>query len=500
MRTSAGLGAVAVIGLAAALAGVDARATYGARVTADEPQYLLSTMSIVEDGDLDISDELASERWRTFHEADLPTQTAVLPDGRRVSPHDPLLPLILAPAVGIAGMATADVSGAGGAGIWLGAKATLSILSAVLAALTWWTAVRRFGVDEVPATVAVGVFAASMPWAPYGSQIYPELPAALAVMGIVNVLGGMDSGDAASATQLRGRRRVAGTCALLVALPWLAVKYAPVAASLGLVAVVSWWRQGRRTAVVAAVITAIAAGLVWIAVHLHVWTGLTAYASAELFADRGDMSAIGFAPNFVGRSRRLIGLLVGRDFGLAAWQPAWLLLVPAVAAMVARRPRRWALLVVPLAVGWLVATFVALTMQGWWSPGRQLVVVLPLAVIVIAWWAGQRRWRCWVLSMAGVVGVAAWLRLAWEASTGRVTLVVDFADTADPVLGLWRTALPAYLGMDAHQWWLHGVWVAIAVATAAAAFARARRDAGGVTTATGPVGRTDLRRPAGGRR
>jgi hypothetical protein len=34
-----------------------ARATYGARVTADEPQYLLSAISLAEDRDLDIADE-----------------------------------------------------------------------------------------------------------------------------------------------------------------------------------------------------------------------------------------------------------------------------------------------------------------------------------------------------------------------------------------------------------------------------------------------------------
>ena len=50
-----------------------------------------------------------------------------------------------------------------------------------------------------------------------------------------------------------------------------------------------------------------------------------------------------------------------------------------MAALARRRPARWAALAGPLAAGWLVATFVALTMQGWWFGGRQVVVVLPLA-------------------------------------------------------------------------------------------------------------------------
>ena len=38
--------------------GVQARATYNAQVTADEPQYLLTAISLGEDYDLDISDEI----------------------------------------------------------------------------------------------------------------------------------------------------------------------------------------------------------------------------------------------------------------------------------------------------------------------------------------------------------------------------------------------------------------------------------------------------------
>ncbi|HST65858.1 MAG TPA: hypothetical protein VLM05_11780, partial [Mycobacteriales bacterium] len=87
-----------------------------------------------------------------------------------------------------------------------------------------------------------------------------------------------------------------------------------------------------------------------------------------------------------GRSIRLLGLLIDRDFGLAAWQPAWLLLVPALVALLVRRPPHWPVLAVPLLAGWVTATWVALTMQGFWWPGRQLVVVLPLAVLVILVW------------------------------------------------------------------------------------------------------------------
>ena len=133
--------------------GIPAHATYGARVTADEPQYLLTALSLGDDGDLDISDELADEAYRPFHAVDIDPQTYPLDDsGRQVSPHDPLLPLLLALPMRIGG--------------WVAAKATLAILAAALAMLTAWTAVRRFGVRPQVAFPIVAVFACTAPLPP----------------------------------------------------------------------------------------------------------------------------------------------------------------------------------------------------------------------------------------------------------------------------------------------------------------------------------------------
>ena len=51
-----------------AISAINARATYGAKISVDEPQYLLTALSIAEDQDLDISDELEEQRYLPFHE------------------------------------------------------------------------------------------------------------------------------------------------------------------------------------------------------------------------------------------------------------------------------------------------------------------------------------------------------------------------------------------------------------------------------------------------
>ena len=61
---------------------------------------------------------------------------------------------------------------------------------AILAMVTAWTAVRRFGVRQGVALPVVGVFACTAPLATYATQIYPEIPAALAVMVAVAALSG----------------------------------------------------------------------------------------------------------------------------------------------------------------------------------------------------------------------------------------------------------------------------------------------------------------------
>ena len=352
---------VAVLAFAAAAAGIGSRASYAAQTTADEPHYLLTALSLAHDGDLDVRDEFAAQEYRPFHEIALAPQARPLADGSLIEPHDPLLPAVLAlPAA---------------AGGWVLAKLTLAAVAAALAALLVWIAVRRFAVPVVAGSAVVGVFALSPPLASYGSQVYPELPAALAVAAAIAALTG----------PLR-RGGLATLAIVVVALPWLSVKYAPVAAVLALVGLWLLARDGRRRVALALAGGLAAAGVAYLVGHQVLYGGVTPYAAGSHFVD-GELTVVGSDPDYFGRSRRLVGLLVDRDFGLAAWQPAWLLIVPAIAVLLARRPRGWQSLALPLGAGWLVATFVALTMQGWWFPGRQVVVVLPAAVLAIAWWA-----------------------------------------------------------------------------------------------------------------
>ena len=215
--------AAAVLTAVAALLGIGVRATDGGHAAVDEPQYLLTAMSLWEDGDLDISDELADQRYREFFDAELPVQTRELADGRQLSPHDPLLALILAAPVGLFG--------------WVGAKVALCLLAGGLTALLVWVAVRRFQVPVTVAGVGAALAGASAPLAVYGQQVYPEIPAALALLvGVALATGSLQ------------RRALIALAVAVSTLPWLGAKYLPVAAALALVVLVRLVREQRPRA------------------------------------------------------------------------------------------------------------------------------------------------------------------------------------------------------------------------------------------------------------
>ena len=427
---------VAVVSFLAAAAGIDVRASYGARTTGDEPYYLITAASLWEDGNLDISDEIEAEAFHEWHEIPLDEQTKPLDGGRRVSPHDPLLPVVLAPALALGG--------------WMGAKLFLALIAGVLGALLVWLAVRRFAVSLLAAALAGGVFGAAAPFAVYGSQVYPELPAALCVA--VALIGLTD----------RSRGGLVALGAAITALPWLSIKYVPVAATLALIGIVLLWRSGRRHELVGFAGGLAVMGVTFVAAHLQWYGGVTPYAVGDHFTS-GEFSVVGNDPDYPGRTRRLLGLLVDRHFGLVAWQPAWFFIVPAVAALVRVRPPHSSTLAFPLAVGWLNATFVAFTMQGWWWPGRQLVVVLPCAVVCIAWWADRSRARLAALALMGSLGVLTFAWLVYDGLNRRITWVVDFYDTTSPLYGTWRRVLPDYLNVTEMTWILHGSWLVLVI-------------------------------------
>ncbi|HWC66471.1 MAG TPA: hypothetical protein VG478_00260 [Acidimicrobiales bacterium] len=469
---------VGVIVAVAVAAGTWSRATYGARTTADEPHYLLTAISLAEDRDLDVADERADLRYVAFHAAPLPQQAEVQDRGRQVAPHDPLLPVLLAVPVGAAG--------------WIGAKLALAAIAGVLAAVMAWTAIHRFAVRPLVAAVAALLAGASPPLAIYGTQVYPELVAAL-----VALLGYL------AATARAGPRTALAAVVCVSALPWLSVKYVLVAAVLAAGVLLQQWTARRPRLVLGTTAALVASAAVYVVGHVVLYGGLTAYAAGSHFA-AGELTVVGNDPDYVARSVRLAGLLVDRHFGLVPWQPAflaapvalgWLLwtslrrATPSAPGVPAGDRLRRVLLVAVVVAGWATATWIALTMHGWWWPGRQTVVVVPLLVVAIASWAdGLAPLAQRLLAGVAALGVLAYAVVAWGATAGWHTLIVDFDRTPNPVLWLLRPLFPDLRADGIATDLQLTAWIVVLVATVLLAVRPAirRRRAPARAVAVGP--------------
>mgnify|MGYP003325039762 CR=1 FL=1 len=428
---------VAITTFAFAMVAINAQATYGAKISVDEPQYLLTAQSLIEDGDLDISDELEDKKYWAYHPLKLNQQTIDLnEEGQRISPHDPLLPLILAIPMGLGG--------------WLAAKLTLALIAAVTAAATLWVAVRRFSVSESIATVVVGMSFAAPPMTVYATQVYPEMLAALCLVLGVGLV-----------TSELKRPQLLWLSIPVTALPWLSVKYVPVAFALVFVTVVLLRKKNLKDLFIFGGIL-FASGLIYLFIHQRIYGGWTVYSSGDHFIN-GEFEVVGRNPNFSARSRRLSGLLFDRGFGLVPWAPFYFALIPSCVAAIKWRVKHWSVLGVVTVTGWVVATWVALTMHGWWWPGRQLVVILPAAIILLAILSEKHKvWR-WYIFSGGVVAITGWIWLAVEAQTGRRTLIVDFEETGYPIYRFLFSIFPNFRDFGTKSALLNILWIALSV-------------------------------------
>lgn len=358
-----------LFGVYAATLGLDAfgDSDYGG----DEPHYLLTAQSLVEDGDVDVSDEYANRSYEDFYPYELE------PHGRETAgslnePHGAGFAALIAPAYALAGPEGVEV--------FLAAIAALAIALAYRLALSvvpdpW----------AIGAALAIGV---SPPMVAYGTAVYPELTAAACLAGAGLLALGLD--DTVS------RRRAFLCFALIGALPWLGVKFVPAGVVVAIYAVRSLARARRRTLALGSAELALFSVALYVAVNERLYGGPTPY-SADV-AGQGATDAA--SPlDFLERSYRLVALLIDRDYGLLRWAPffglalfgVWLLhrsrreLLSRALPELRSMERAATLCVSALAAQYLVAAFLAPTMFGFWFPPRHLLAGLVFAVPLCAW-------------------------------------------------------------------------------------------------------------------
>lgn len=439
----------AILALAYAFS-IDIRASRGAAITGDEPFYLLTTQSLLEDGDLDLRQQYERESYRVFfdHPDGLWLQSVPAADGRVLSPHNPGLSVLLIPGFALAGLR--------------GAQVELLLLAALTFALTYLLVARVAGEPlwSWLATLVVGLSATAFI---YSTEIYPEAPAALALVlallalegGRAGAVSGSGHGSAARRAPVLGPGRVLWVAGALTAMMWLGVKYAPLVVLVGLAALRRAGPAGRWILVAAGMLM----GAVYVWFHVATFGGLTPYGVNVVYAGDSTVELVGEHLDFATRFYRLWGLYIDERFGVGRWAPVLLLAVPGF-AWLARRPGVPRLALALMGAQHLMATFVAITMMGWWFPGRTLMTVLPLYALPLACLLRESGWRGRVLFGA----LAAWslaitAALARAGHAGEITVAVDPFELRAPVFRAAAVLFPNYTSWTPETYGLTAAWL-----------------------------------------
>ncbi len=343
-------------------------------LTGDEPFYVMTAISLVEDADLEETNNYANRDYARFYPAIGPTAKgwSAYPDplpphqshtkrAGLYSKHGLGLALIIALPFALGGRTLVLVG--------------LAALSALLAANMTLLARRYTASNVIAVVVALGT-ALTNPLLPFSLLIFPEMPAALCtIYALRRVLAPRNAWWQWGLT---------GSAAAF--LPWLHYRLIPVSIALAVLACIRHRHRLTRRQAIAAVTPPLisATTLAWWFVRLY---GRPLPPAAD---------HAGFS-GFAGTLNGLAGTFLDQQWGAWVHNP---LLFFAIATMLpfAMHQRDDALAIGMVAVPYLL---VVANYRVWWGewnpPARYLTVLVPLAAAPLAWWMSQlsSSWR-WI--------------------------------------------------------------------------------------------------------
>ena len=335
-----------------------------------------------------------------------------------------------------------------GLGGLAGAQIQLMLLGAATMALAFVLADRLTGRRALSWFVTLGVGASATAFI-YATEIYPEFPGALLlVLSLLLV------------TRERALSVSDGLLlsALLTIMCWLGIKYAPLALLVAGYFLLKAGRGGR----IALLTSGVASAGFYAWFHLSLFGSLTPYGVNAVYAGWNSAEILGGHIEWGERYYRLWGLFIDRRFGIGRWAPLLLVAVPGFALLAMPKPDSRLVLALIL-MQMLIATFIAITMMGWWFPGRTLLTVLPLFVVpIVLVLVRLPLWGRISVAVLGALTLAITAGLAQAGRAQEITISVDPFDMAFPAFQGLSGLFPLYTWWTTETWWLTWFWLALA--------------------------------------
>ena len=365
-------------------------------IRSDEAHVLMSTESLVSDGDLDLNNNYAGRDWLLFDGPPLSPRAYVV-EGRLLEPQGVGFPSLVAPAYALGGVR--------GVEIFLAIVAALGMAAAVSIA-------RRLAPDPwaTGAVLAVG--------------LSPPAVAAATTISPAATIGALLAG--AAALTLRCRESVTraaplGAGLLIALVPWAG----PVGLLPGAVVAVAlfrWLRRRRRGWAGLVALELVLVSLVfYVTVNGRLFGGVTPLAASN---EPGAPFGADSAADYAGRLPRLLGLWLAPEVGVLLFAPVLVLAFVSVWLLWRSRRERLARALpeavdIEVVTGFLAlvcaaAVFTAVLLVPWFSeraPGEALATVLPVAGALCA--RGMRRLPGLGVALSAVgVTLTLWLLVA----------------------------------------------------------------------------------------
>jgi hypothetical protein len=250
---------------------------------------------------------------------------------------------------------------------------------------------------------------------------------------------------------------------LLSALLWLSMKYAPLGVILG---VAFLHGAGWRERIVFIALCAVS-GAFYIWGHYVLFDDLTAYSVNTVFEGADAVTVFEGHVAFQDRIYRIWGLLIDQRFGSARWVPL-LLLAPASLPLLLRAGATGRIVLALIVSQVLVATFVAITMMGWWFPGRTLITILPLTTLPLTLLVAKLPARARLLPAAlALTSIAFTIALRDAVANDVVRLAVAPFDMRWAPFRWSRGIFPNYQTWGSETVVLTVVWVSLFVTSMA---------------------------------
>ncbi|HLF26096.1 MAG TPA: hypothetical protein VJG32_07160 [Anaerolineae bacterium] len=387
----------------------------------DEPHYLLAAHSLVVDGDLDLANNYAQRDYARFYPDALDRHVRIGRDGRAYLSHDLGLPILISPAYALGGRA--------------GVLVFLAIVAALVAVNVYLLAYEVTSNSKV-AVITWLVFSLTPLLSVYAYLVYPEMIGALLVIWAVRVL----AFNASRFTPDAPRALLLVSLAVGL-LPWLSVRFIPIAAFLGLWSARQAQGDRRRLA--------LALGLPSFSLisYFVVNAWLTGSGSGAIDFNSGSI-AHGFQDvAFERLLRGLAGWWLDQQRGLLIDSPVYVVALIGLPLLWRRLRGVGLALLMPLLIAYGLAVAWGGFWIGWEIGARYLVVGLPLLAAPLALALAHVRgplFRAMVLLTLVISLLNTTLILGLPGIAGYRESIVWIYDRGTP-LELWR-GLPAMGG------------------------------------------------------